>query len=126
MSDPTSGIQKVSTIFGCACVARRSAALLLAAASYLLMTMGAPAIAADALRSEIPGTFVPRVDSYDYVKREAMIPMRDGVKLKTVILVPRGAHRAPILLSRTPYGATERIIKVSSAHLSALIDSTDV
>jgi len=31
-----------------------------------------------------------------------MIAMRDGVKLHTVILVPKGAHNAPILLTRTP------------------------
>ena len=48
------------------------------------------------------------------------------MQLKTVILIPRGAQRAPILLTRTPYGATERIGKVGSAHLSALIDSGDV
>ena len=36
-----------------------------------------------------------------------MIPMRDGVKLHTVILVPKGAKDAPILLTRTPYNATE-------------------
>ncbi len=35
-----------------------------------------------------------------------MIPMRDGVKLHTVILVPKGAKGAPILLTRTPYNAT--------------------
>jgi predicted acyl esterase len=35
-----------------------------------------------------------------------MIPMRDGVKLHTVILVPKGAKGAPILLTRTPYDAT--------------------
>ena len=34
-----------------------------------------------------------------------MIPMRDGVKLHTVILVPKGAQRLPILLERTPYNA---------------------
>jgi uncharacterized protein len=34
-----------------------------------------------------------------------MIPMRDGVKLHTVILVPKGAKHAPILLTRTPYSA---------------------
>ena len=34
-----------------------------------------------------------------------MIPMRDGVKLHTVILVPKGAKGAPILLTRTPYDA---------------------
>jgi len=85
-----------------------------------------PAGATDAALSEMPATFTPRVDSFDYVKREVMIPMRDGVKLQTVILIPRGARRAPILLTRTPYGATARIEKNTSAHLSALIDSTDV
>jgi hypothetical protein len=116
---------------GCDCAGRgragrRSAGLLLAGAAFLLMLAAAPASAADTLPSETPAAFVPRVDSFDYVKREVMIPMRDGVKLETVILIPRGARRAPILLTRTPYGATERITKNTSAHLSALIDSTDV
>ncbi len=34
-----------------------------------------------------------------------MIPMRDGVKLFTVILIPKKAKDAPILLTRTPYNA---------------------
>jgi putative CocE/NonD family hydrolase len=76
--------------------------------------------------SEIPAKFSPREETFDYVKREVMIPMRDGVGLKTVILIPRGAARAPILLTRTPYGATARIAKNTSAHLAAVIDSTDV
>src|ERR1700729_291044 len=92
----------------------------------LLIGLAPPALPQQTLPSEMPATFVPRVEGFDYTKREEMIPMRDGVKLKTVILIPRGAHRAPILLTRTPYGATERIIKSPSAHLSALIDSTDV
>jgi uncharacterized protein len=92
----------------------------------LLATSAVPALAAQTLPSETPATFVPRVESFDYTKREVMIPMRDGIKLQTVILVPRGAHRAPILLSRTPYGATERITKNASAHLNALLDSNDV
>ena len=50
---------------------------------------------------------MPRA-SYDYVKRVVMIPMRDGVKLNTVIVVPKSATHAPILLTRTPYNATER------------------
>ena len=82
--------------------------------------------AAAGLESEMPATFTPRVATFDYVEREVMIPMRDGVKLKTVILIPRGARAAPILLTRTPYGATERIEKGASAHLGTLIDSTDV
>ena len=38
-----------------------------------------------------------------------MIPMRDGVKLYTVIAIPKGARNAPIVLTRTPYNAAERM-----------------
>jgi uncharacterized protein len=34
--------------------------------------------------------------------------MRDGVKLFTSIVIPKGARSAPILLTRTPYKATAR------------------
>jgi putative CocE/NonD family hydrolase len=41
-----------------------------------------------------------------YVKKTYMIPMRDGVKLFTVVLLPVNfAHAVPILIERTPYGA---------------------
>ncbi|PWT98459.1 MAG: X-Pro dipeptidyl-peptidase [Bacteroidetes bacterium] len=41
-----------------------------------------------------------------YKKTTAMIPMRDGVKLFTVIFTPIGADKpVPILIQRTPYGA---------------------
>ena len=40
-------------------------------------------------------------------RREVMIPMRDGIKLFAVIMAPRGATEPlPILVTRTPYGAT--------------------
>ena len=77
------------------------------------------------LVSESPANFVPRTETFDFDRREMMIPMRDGVKLHTVIYVPRGAHRAPILLTRTPYGADSREAE-SSAHLTTVLDSTDV
>ena len=40
-----------------------------------------------------------------YTTTEAMIPMRDGVKLHTVIVAPRSAAPLGILMDRTPYGA---------------------
>src|SRR6185437_10650215 len=49
----------------------------------------ATAIPVTSLPSDTPATFKPVTDSFDYVKREEMIPMRDGVKLKTFILVPK-------------------------------------
>ena len=55
---------------------------------------------------------------FDYARREAMIPMRDGVRLHTVILVPQAARsHAPILLTRTPYSADELTANLHSAHL---------
>src|SRR6476620_2439742 len=43
------------------------------------------------LPSETPDKFEPTNDGFDYIKRDVMIPMRDGVRLHTVILVPKGA-----------------------------------
>jgi len=54
-----------------------------------------------------------------------MIPMRDGVKLHTVILVPKGAHGAPILLTRTPYNASELTSHAHSAHLGPSLSGYD-
>jgi putative CocE/NonD family hydrolase len=105
---------------------RMGARFIMCGALLLAVAVAAPAFSDQTLPNETPATFSPRVDSFDYTKREVMIPMRDGVKLQTVILIPRGAHRAPILLSRTPYGATSRIAKNASAHLNALLDSNDV
>ena len=81
-----------------------------AAAFVLLCGLAQPALAAKApakpaATSEIPAKFVKPIDGYDYVKREEMIPMRDGVKLYTVIWTPKGAKNLPIILTRTPYDA---------------------
>ncbi len=62
--------------------------------------------AAATAQTEIPKSFSPVTADYDYERREVMIPMRDGVKLHTVIVIPKaGPKPAPIILSRTPYGA---------------------
>jgi uncharacterized protein len=67
--------------------------------------------------SETPAILQPSTSSFDYERREAMIPMRDGVRLHTVILVPKGALHAPILLTRTPYSADALTKHIPSAHL---------
>jgi putative CocE/NonD family hydrolase len=77
------------------------------------------------LPSETPSTFEPVTDSFDYVKRDVMIPMRDGIKLHTVILVPKGARRAPILLTRTPYDANQLTGYAHSAHLAPMLTGYD-
>jgi putative CocE/NonD family hydrolase len=78
-----------------------------------------------ALPSETPDKFQPTNDGFDYFRRDVMIPMRDGVKLHTVILVPKGANRAPILLTRTPYNATELTSHAQSSHLGPILTGYD-
>ncbi|HSS20035.1 MAG TPA: CocE/NonD family hydrolase [Pyrinomonadaceae bacterium] len=82
------------------------------------------------LPSEMPATVEPTNYGFDYIRREAMIPMRDGVKLHTVILVPKGAKGAPILLTRTPYDADDLTTHLNSAHLGSSLygydNATDV
>lgn len=75
--------------------------------------------------SETPANFKPATDSFDYTRRDVMIPMRDGVKLHTVILVPKGAKNAPILMTRTPYDATALTTHAHSAHLGPILNGYD-
>ncbi|MCU1317151.1 MAG: cocE 3, partial [Candidatus Acidoferrum typicum] len=72
------------------------------------------------LANETPAQTTPVTDSFDYIRRDVMIPMRDGVKLHTVILVPKGAKNAPILLTRTPYDATDLTSHAHSSHLGPI------
>ena len=69
------------------------------------------------LTPDIPASYTAPVSAYDYVKREVMIPMRDGVKLHTVIVMLKGATHAPILLTRTPYDASGRTARMLSPHM---------
>ena len=57
----------------------------------------------------------------DYRVEEAMIPMRDGTRLFTLIVIPAKAHDAPILLTRTPFGASSRLFKPDSDKVGDLL-----
>jgi putative CocE/NonD family hydrolase len=75
--------------------------------------------------SETPDKFAPVTDSYDYTLRDVMIAMRDGVKLHTVILVPKGPTHAGMLLTRTPYNAKDLTSHVHSGHLGPMLQGYD-
>ena len=105
-------------------IGRRGVAALGAGVALLALATGASA-QGPALQNETPKKFA-RVDStWDYTRREEMIPMRDGVKLHTVILIPRNAHRAPILLTRTPYDASATTTYAQSSHLAPNLNGYD-
>jgi putative CocE/NonD family hydrolase len=76
--------------------------------------------------NDIPADFKPLEGDWDYERLEVMIPMRDGVKLHTVIMVPKGhSERMPILLTRTPYEAAKRVARIASPHLTSALPAAD-
>ncbi|MGA9768067.1 MAG: CocE/NonD family hydrolase [Blastocatellia bacterium] len=93
--------------------------------TLLLIVTTAAAQTPRQLPSETPDRFNPTNDGFDYVRRDEMIPMRDGVKLHTVILVPKSARSAPILLTRTPYNATDLTSHSQSSHLGSILTGYD-
>src|SRR3974390_1762470 len=87
------------------------AAISLLGAAACVAAMGTfAALAAGAdLPSDTPAQFHADTSSFDYVARDEMVPMRDGIKLRTIILIPKAAKSAPMLMTRTPYDASDRL-----------------
>ncbi|OYY75654.1 MAG: glutaryl-7-ACA acylase [Sphingomonas sp. 28-62-20] len=77
------------------------------------------------IANDVPANFTPPITANDYVRREAMVPMRDGTKLFTVILIPKGVSNAPIVLTRTPYNATARAGRMDSPNLLSTLPLSD-
>ena len=95
------------------------AALLISSTAYLPAQQGK--LPADDL---VPNFKAPVVES-DYTKRVAMVPMRDGTKLYTVICIPKGAQGAPMLLTRTPYNAAGRAARSKSGRMLEALPLSD-
>ncbi len=91
----------------------------------LTLAAASPALALAAQADDIPAKFVRPEAANDYVKRVGMVPMRDGVKLYTVIVIPKGAHDAPIILTRTPYNAKARAERQDSPSMLAMLPLAD-
>jgi putative CocE/NonD family hydrolase len=82
--------------------------ILRAAASLLpllAMAAAAPPGTVTPMTPDVVESYNPILPQADFIKREAMVPMRDGTKLYTVMFMKKGVTNAPILLSRTPYDA---------------------
>ena len=61
----------------------------------------------------------------DFIRREVMVPMRDGTRLYTAIVMKKGAGQAPILLSRTPYDAHHSTHRVASQRIVDIVEVMD-
>jgi putative CocE/NonD family hydrolase len=71
---------------------------------------------------QIGHEFRPPAVEYNYDRRVVMVPMHDGIKLFTIIFVPKGAHDAPIMLTRTPYNAAAHVRNHSGPPARTLMD----
>jgi putative CocE/NonD family hydrolase len=78
-----------------------------AAVTALMCALGAEAQTPSATAPAAGQAAKPKAPIFQY--QEVMIPMRDGVKLQTVILTPIGAKGPlPIILRRSPYGVPDK------------------
>ena len=75
--------------------------------------------------TDIPAKLTKYTAANDYERRVVMIPMRDGVKLYTVLIIPKGAHDAPMLLTRTPYNAAKRVLAEDSPYRAITLPKGD-
>ena len=99
-------------------------------AAVVFLALGGLALGAGAQTAKMPADDltpnykVPEVEK-DFVKRVVMVPMRDGVKLYTVIVIPKGAKDAPILLTRTCYNAAGRAVRSDSPKMIEALPLSD-
>ena len=75
--------------------------------------------------SERPTKLVTPDQGADYLTSTVDIPMRDGVKLHTVVLIPKGSKDAGILLTRTPHNVELMTKYRASTALGSVIDGYD-
>jgi uncharacterized protein len=100
-----------------------------AAVSLLLATAtcvaAAPPSPISAMTPDVVESYESVRPEADFIKRVVMLPMRDGVKLYTVIVMKKGTAHGPILLSRTPYDAKESTSRSKSQSATEILAAMD-
>ena len=100
----------------------RSAASLL---PLIALAAAAPPQPVTPMTPDVVASYNPVRPEADFIKRVAMVPMRDGVKLYTVIVMRKGTVGGPILLSRTPYDAKGSAARTPSQHIVDILPAMD-
>jgi putative CocE/NonD family hydrolase len=98
-------------------------ALRLTASLLPLLALAAapPAAPVTPMTPDVFGPYNQVMPWADFVRREVMIPMRDGTKLYTVMVMKKGTTNAPILLSRTPYDAHGALFSNASQRIEDVV-----
>jgi putative CocE/NonD family hydrolase len=75
---------------------------------------------------DVPRTFNATTTAFNYTRSEVMIPMRDGVELFTLVMIPHDVAKAmPIVLTRTPYSAALRASRTTSPDIAMALPAAD-
>ena len=75
---------------------------------------------------DIPRTFKTATPAFNHSRMESMVPMRDGVKLFTIVAIPSDATGSmPIVLTRTPYSAARRASRIDSPDIAMALPAVD-
>lgn len=101
------------------------AALLLAQATPTATPDITPNTAITPMTPDIIADYDAVLPQADFVRHEAMVPMRDGTKLYTTWVVKKGVTKAPILLWRSPYDAHGDDHRTASQRLLDVIPVVD-
>ncbi|QNG44028.1 CocE/NonD family hydrolase [Sphingobium yanoikuyae] len=95
-------------------------------AALMIAALAAPIAAqTDPMTPDKVDVYDPARPQADYVRKEVMIPMRDGVKLFTVIVMRKGTRHGPILLTRTPYDAGKATSRNRSQKIEEILPVMD-
>ncbi|WP_374550614.1 CocE/NonD family hydrolase [Sphingobium yanoikuyae] len=95
-------------------------------AALMIAALAAPIAAqTDPMTPDKVDVYDPARPQADYVRKEVMIPMRDGVKLFTVIVMRKGTSHGPILLTRTPYDAGKATSRNRSQKIEEILPVMD-
>ena len=96
-------------------------------AAGVLVSLGLPALEPlpTPMTPDIAPAYDPVLPAADFVRREVMVPMRDGVKLFTVIVMKKGVRNGPILMSRTPYNAHGAVRRTKSLRITDVLPIMD-
>ncbi|HIM55198.1 MAG TPA: CocE/NonD family hydrolase, partial [Candidatus Latescibacteria bacterium] len=75
---------------------------------------------------DVPRSFNTATPAFNHTRMESMVPMRDGVKLFTIIAIPSDATGPmPIILTRTPYNAAARASRTASPDIAMALPAVD-
>ncbi len=103
----------------------RSVALVVGLLSTVTAVLAQDLARVTPMTPDVVASYEQTLPSADFIRREAMVPMRDGIKLYTVVVMKKGTGQSPILLSRTPYGAHEATHRVRSQRIVDILEVMD-